>query len=145
MKKHVLLFVSVLALFLNSCTSMKNTSKTSGLYDTTWELEYISGPRIAFDGLFPHKKPFIKLEKSTNRASGNTGCNGFNAQFKLEGNAISFQPGATTMMHCEGGGEQQFLKTIQQIDSYSIDQDGKLNLNMKDIAMMRFKKVADQK
>ncbi|MNS57474.1 hypothetical protein D3C72_903630 [compost metagenome] len=54
------------------------------------------------------------------------------------------QEGPTTMMFCEGGGEQVFLKQIRQITSYSIDKDGKLNLIQGDIPVMRFKKVAKQ-
>jgi heat shock protein HslJ len=142
MKNYVLLFVSVLALSFNSCTTMKDTTKTADLYDTTWELEYISGPRIAFEGLFPDKKPFIKFNKETNEVAGNAGCNGFMAPYTLKGKSIDFgDQGPTTMMYCEGGGEQTFLQTIQKIDSYSIDKEGKLNLLIKDIPMMRFKKV----
>ncbi len=142
MKNHLLLFVSVLALFITSCSSMKNTKKSADLYDATWELEYISGPRIAFEGLFPDKKPVIKFDKDSNRISGNSGCNGYSTSYTLKDQSLTFgEHGISTMMHCEGGGEQTFLKTIIQIDSYSIDQDGKLNLKMKDIPMMRFKKV----
>ncbi len=143
MKNHLLLFVSVLALFITSCSTMKNTKKTADLSDATWELEYISGPRIAFDGLFPGKKPVLQFDKNTNRVSGNAGCNGYSTTYVVKDQSLTFgEQGIMTMMHCEGGGEQTFLKTIQQIDSYTIDKDGKLNLNMKDIPMMRFKKVA---
>lgn len=142
MKNYVLLFVSVLALSFNSCTTMKDTTKTAHLYDTSWELEYISGPRIAFEGLFPDKKPLIKFNKATSDASGNAGCNGFHAPYTLKGTSITFgDQGATTMMYCEGGGEQVFLQTIKKINTYSIDKDGKLNLLIDNIPMMRFKKV----
>jgi len=38
----------------------------------TWVLNYITGPRIAFDGLYPENKPQIQLDASGN-LSGNTG------------------------------------------------------------------------
>lgn len=142
MKNYVLLFVSIFAISFNSCTTMKDSAKTADLYNTSWELEYISGPRIAFEGLFPDKKPFIKFTESTNQVSGNAGCNGYSAPYTLKGKSITFgEQGPTTMMYCEGGGEQTFLQTIKKIDSYSIDKDGKLNLFIKDVPMMRFKKV----
>jgi heat shock protein HslJ len=145
MKNYILLFVAVLALSFNSCTTMKNTTSSSDLYNTTWELEYISGPRIAFDGLFPTKKPFIKFDESKGQVFGNAGCNGYSAPYTLKGKSLSFgEQGPATMMYCEGGGEQVFTQMIRKIDSYSIDKDGKLNLLVKDVPMMRFKKVADK-
>ncbi|WP_029269969.1 META domain-containing protein [Flavobacterium sp. KJJ] len=142
MKNYVILFISVLALFFNSCTTMKDTSKSDDLYNTSWELEYISGPRIAFEGLYPDKKPFIKFDKSKSQVFGNAGCNGYSAPFTLKGNSLTFgEQGPATMMFCEGGGEQTFLQMIKKIDSYAIDKDGKLNLLMNNIPMMRFKKV----
>ncbi|MBF4491217.1 META domain-containing protein [Flavobacterium sp. MR2016-29] len=142
MKNYVILFISVLALFFNSCTTMKDTSKSDDLYNTSWELEYISGPRIAFEGLYSDKKPFIKFDKSKSQVFGNAGCNGYSAPFTLKGNSLAFgEQGPATMMFCEGGGEQTFLQMIKKIDSYVIDKDGKLNLLMNNIPMMRFKKV----
>jgi heat shock protein HslJ len=142
MKNYIILFVSVLALSFNSCNTMKDTTKTDDLYNTSWELEYISGPRIAFEGLYPDKKPFIKFDKSKSEVSGNAGCNGYSAPYTLKGKSLTFgEQGPTTMMFCEGGGEQTFLQIIKKIDSYSIDKDGKLNLLTDNIPMMRFKKV----
>lgn len=143
MKSYILLFVSVLTLSFNSCTTMKDKTKTADLYNTTWELEYISGPRIAFEGLYPDRKPFLKFDEKTNQVSGNNGCNGFSAEYTLKGNKLTFgQEGPTTMMFCEGGGEQTFLQIIKKINAYTIDKDGKLNLMLNDIPMMRFKKIA---
>jgi heat shock protein HslJ len=143
MKNYVLLFVSVLTLSFNSCTTMKDTPKTADLYNTSWELEYISGPRIAFEGLYPDKKPFLKFDEATKQVSGNAGCNGYSAPYTLKGNTLTFgEQGPTTMMFCEGGGEQTFLQMIKKINAYSIDKDGKLNLLLGDVPMMRFKKVA---
>lgn len=143
MKNYVLLFVSVLALSFTSCTTMKDkTTTTADLYNTSWELEYISGPRIAFEGLFPDKKPFLKFDQATNQVSGNAGCNGYSAPYTLKGKSLTFgEQGPATMMYCEGGGEQVFTQMMKKINGYSIDKDGKLNLLLGDVPMMRFKKV----
>ncbi len=123
-----------------SCNSSKKQT-SAALYNTTWELEHISGPRIAFEGLFPNKKPQITFNKETQKAEGNNGCNGYSADFNLNGEAISFgEPGPTTMMYC-GEGEQVFLNTIKKIKKYNVDAEGKLNLMIDDVPMMRFKKV----
>ncbi|WP_347052860.1 META domain-containing protein [Flavobacterium olei] len=142
MKKYTLAVVSVLTLLFASCKASKGTEGTGNLYDTTWELEYISGPRIAFEGLFPNKKPQITFDQKEKKIYGNSGCNGYSAPYTLSGNSLTFgEPGPATMMFCDGGGEQQFLQQMKKITSYSVDKDGKLNLIQGDVPMMRFKKV----
>ncbi|MER3375630.1 MAG: META domain-containing protein [Allomuricauda sp.] len=137
MKPLIILFLSVLVLGA-SCNPKPDDSEA--LFNTTWELEYISGPRIAFDGLFPEKKPQIAFDKETSKVSGTDSCNGYSADYELNQNALSFgEPDPTTMMFC-GGGERQFLNMMQKIDGYAME-DGKLTLLIGDVPMMRFKKV----
>ncbi len=141
MKNNALLFVSLLVLFISSCTTVKNNKNTDNLSNTTWELEYISGPRIAFEGLYPDKKPQITFNTATHEVSGSSSCNGYMAKYTSNGKAISFgEPGPTTMMFCEGGGEQVFLEMMKKVNNYSIDNAGKLNLNIDAVPIMRFKK-----
>lgn len=140
MKIKSMVFLLVL---LTACGSQKKISGSEQLYGTTWQLEYMSGPRIAFDGLFPDKKPELTFDKTTGKATGNNSCNGYSASYTLEGKSISFgEPGPTTMMFC-GQGEQQFLQMMKKIDAYSFDADGKLNLMLGDVPMLRFKKIGE--
>ena len=107
----------------------------------TWELNYISGPRIAFEGLYPDKKPAIIFNLPDSVATGNSSCNRFSIPFTLQTNKITFGEGLSTMMACEGEGETVFLQTLKKINSYSLSKDGQtLNLIMGDIAVMRFTK-----
>ena len=143
MKNYIIAIFSISTLLFNSCMASKDSKGDAGIYGTTWELEYISGPRIAFEGLYPNKKPQLTFDEKEKNTYGNNGCNGYSAPFTLSGKSLTFgEPGPSTMMFCEGGGEQQFLQQIKKITSYSIDKDGKLNLIMGDVPMMRFKKVA---
>lgn len=140
MKTTTMISLFALLLSLGSCMSMKNGSNKA-LYENTWELEYLSGPRIAFDGLYPDKKPTIAFNEATKKVEGNNSCNGYSAEYLMNGNQISFKdPGMTTMMFC-GKGETFFLNTMKKVNSYKIDADGKLNLLTGDVPMMRFKKV----
>ncbi|REE27517.1 heat shock protein HslJ [Winogradskyella pacifica] len=140
MKIKSILFICFLSL-VTACGSEKGMSNNEQLYSATWQLEYMSGSRIAFDGLFPNKKPELTFDKTTSKATGNNSCNGYSASYTLDGKSISFgEPGPTTMMFC-GKGEQEFLSTIKKIDGYNIDADGKLNLMLGDVPMMRFKKT----
>lgn len=140
MMKNIFILV-FLSTILISC-KCKQTDSVSKL-DGNWELNYISGPRIAFDGLYPNKKPTINFDLKENHISGNSSCNSFNGKLVLDGNKIDFtQPMAMTKMMCQDGqGEQVFMSTLQKITSYDITDDGKtLNLISGDIAMMRFTK-----
>jgi heat shock protein HslJ len=140
MMKYTLAYISILTLIIGSCGSMKYTNSNK-LYTGTWELDYISGPGIAFQELFPDKKPQIGFNEATGVVSGNSSCNGYTALYTLDGNSISFgEPGPTTMMYC-GEGEKQFLNTMQKVNAYNIDAEGKLNLIMDDVPLLRFKKI----
>jgi heat shock protein HslJ len=120
-----------------STPAMSNAAALAG----TWELNYISGPRIAFDGLYSNKKPAITFDVVNKSVSGNTSCNNFNGPLKVEGNKISFtDPMAMTRMMCEGEGETVFLAALKKIDAWSITDGSTLNLIMGDIATMRFTK-----
>ncbi|CAM4336032.1 META domain-containing protein [Zobellia roscoffensis] len=138
MKTPTALFIAFLTIILSSCSSTKKTVDNK-LYGTLWELEYLSGPRIAFQGLYPDRKPQITFVEETGRAEGTNSCNGYSAPFTIDGNKLSFgEPGPTTLMFC-GQGEAFFVNTMKKITAYTIDKDGKLNLFMDDVPMMRFK------
>lgn len=107
----------------------------------TWELDYISGSRIAFDGLFPNKKPTITFNTAENKAHGNGSCNNFKTTYTVNQSEIKFAPVGATRMACpgSGNGEASFFNTLSTVTKFSVD--GKtLNLIMGDIAVMRFQK-----
>ncbi len=140
MKSAKLFMLLICYVVISDCSSNKK-SPNDQLFNTTWELEYLSGPRIAFNGLYPDKKPTISFNKTTNKVEGSNSCNGYSAKYNLNGNDISFgEPDPTTMMYC-GEGEQIFLNTIKKVNKYNIGTDGTLNLLIDDVYMMRFKKI----
>lgn len=117
----------------------KEVSSEDLTLNGTWELDYISGPRIAFEGLFPNKKPSITFNLPNTKASGSGSCNNFNVTFSMEGSNIKFGPPASTRMACPGDGESAFFRTLEKITKFSVN-DNTLTFIMDDIAMMRFKK-----
>ena len=141
MKITKIISILILAVITVSCSSTKKNMDDS-LYNATWELEYISGPKIAFSGLYPDKKPKITFDKASNKVDGTASCNGYSAEYTLSGNNISFgEPGPATKMYC-GEGEKIFLNSLQKVNKFKIDRDGKLNLMMGDISILRFKKFS---
>jgi heat shock protein HslJ len=141
--KKIILVLTASCLAFMACKSTQSTMKTTASLEGTWELNYITGPRIAFDGLYPDKKPTITFDLKENRVAGNNSCNQYFGKLQVDGNKINFKDAkmGMTMMACPGNGENVYMKTLEQIDSYSITEDGKtLNFMMGDIAMMRFEK-----
>lgn len=140
MKNYTVVRILILTFLFGSCGASKNVNNDK-LFGAIWELDYISGKRIAFEGLYPDKKPQISFNQETGKAEGNNSCNGYSADYTLKGNNISFgDPGPTTMMYC-GEGEKDFLNIMQKVNAYSFDAEGKLNLLMGDVPMLRFKKL----
>ncbi len=105
-----------------------------------WELTYITGTRIAFEGLFPGQKPHLQF--TPEGISGNTACNPFSTVFKTSGSdSITIDPPkAMTMRFCEGGGETQFLKILQRVDRWKRQGDV-LSFYIGDTEAMRFKAI----
>ncbi len=103
----------------------------------TWTLNYLSGLRIAFDGLYHDKKPHVIFNLATNEMSGNTTCNGFTSKYTMVGNKITFEDALKTMMYCEGGGEEAFLNMLKKVNRYSV-KDNILTFLIDDVAVMNF-------
>ncbi|PZX94447.1 META domain-containing protein [Flavobacterium aquariorum] len=139
MRKIALLIVFVCFCFV-SCTTSKPAVKTTSL-EGTWELKYITGPKIAFDGLFPNKKPTIAFDLKQNRIKGDNSCNQYFGALLMDGAKINFKDAkiVTTMMACEGNGDSVYMDTLNKIESYTITDDGKtLNFLLGNVVMMRF-------
>ncbi|WP_343564371.1 META domain-containing protein [Sphingobacterium sp.] len=105
----------------------------------TWELDYISGARIAFEGLYPNRKPTMTFNIADGKVNGNSSCNNYNATFKVNGNQINFGPIMSTKMACEGNGEATFFSTLEKVNSYDVNENT-LTLIMGDIAIMRLQR-----
>lgn len=140
MKKAMVILAAVFLGFMPACKISKKTADMKAIshLNGTWVLNYISGPRIAFDGLYPDRKPEITLDLSSKRVTGNTGCNHFNGGFTAHGISIDLKgPFAMTRMMCEGQGESLFIETMKKVNTFEADEST-LTLIMGDIAVMRF-------
>jgi heat shock protein HslJ len=138
--KKIVLLVAFIGMTLVSCTTTKTATKTASL-EGTWELNYITGPRIAFDGLYPEKKPTIKFDLVANKITGNNSCNQYFGALLVDGNKINFKDAkiGMTMMACQGNGDTVYMDTLNKIESYTITDDGKtLNFLIGNVVMMRF-------
>lgn len=144
MKNIFLYLIFVLALTSACCSKKTNEMKSDtkiAFYDVTWELEYITGPRITFEGLYPEEKPTLIFTENESRFGGNSSCNAYGGNFTKKENSIHFGDAIKTMRFCEGGGEETFLNMLGKINKFNLDNNGKLILLKDDVPMMRFKKA----
>ncbi len=140
--KKIILSLTLFCSVLISCNSVKTANSQKAALQGAWELNYITGPRIAFSGLYPDNKPTITFNLKETTVSGRNSCNSYSGKLNVDGSKISFkEPMMVTKMFCPGEGENVYMNTLQKIDSYSVSEDGKtLNFIMGDIVMMRFEK-----
>src|SRR5690606_8254082 len=67
-------------------------------------------------------------------------CNSYNATVELDNQDIKIGAIASTKLLCPHTGEAVFFQTLEKINKISVS-DEQLTLIMRDIAMMRFKKL----
>lgn len=136
----IALMIVFICMGFTSCGTSKTAVKEFSI-EGTWELNYITGPKIAFNGLFPGKKPTITFNLKENKITGNNSCNQYFGALILDGAKINFKDAkiGMTMMACEGNGDSVYMDTLNKIESYTITDDGNtLNLLIGNVVMMRF-------
>ncbi|RYY54755.1 MAG: META domain-containing protein [Chitinophagaceae bacterium] len=139
--------VLFLLLFAACNNQSKITSEKMDLnqLEGTWELNYITGPRIAFDGLYPGRKPTMNFLVKDKKVSGFAGCNTYSGPFTLDGFNVDFNgPITSTKMACEGQGETVFFNTLRKVTRYAIpdsSSNNSLSLLMGDVEMMRLRRI----
>lgn len=90
-----------------------------------WELDYLSGPRIALQW---KNQPTLNFNLAENKISGFDGCNRMMGSFTLsENNGIRFSQIAGTMMACPDNNADFFLNQFDKIRRFRI-VNGKLEL-----------------
>jgi heat shock protein HslJ len=142
--KKYFLSTYIVCILLLSCNANKAIKSNTNLLQGSWELIYISDSKIAFEGLFPNKKPNIVFDLESNRVSGNNSCNNYSGALHIIENTIDFKaPMVVTKMFCKDNqGERVYMQTLQKTKKYFVSKDGRvLQLIMNDVVLMRFKKL----
>jgi heat shock protein HslJ len=123
MKRSIALLAAVVLLVGCAITSRDATIDLPG---TSWVLAELDGtapvgetpPTLAFD--------------DQGGVTGTGGCNTYNGEVTIDGSDLTFSPLATTQMFCAEEGvadqEQAFLTALQDVTSYTVDDEGRLVL-----------------
>lgn len=88
------------------------------------------------------KKPeaFSLTFKADGSFSASTDCNGVGGSYKVTGKNIVFTKIMSTLMYCDGSQEQEFTKSLNEIQSYMFTSKGELVFMLKmDSGTMVFK------
>lgn len=97
-------------------------SGTESLEQNAWELTELGDTELAAGA--PAGIVFGSLDEGTGPVAGSTGCNSFNGQYEVDGEAIGFGPLATTLTACADPAaqtqEQQYLAALEAAATYSI-------------------------
>ncbi len=127
-------FISI----LGACDSAKQES-TEALLSKTWLLEDLTNSDERFEVLFPDIIPEIQFDQESGQVVGNSGCNGYQAPYTLDGPGIRFgEPGPSTLMYC-GEGENRFRESMRLADQWQVDRTGKLILLQAGQTVLRFR------
>ena len=103
--------------------------QTSPVVEKYWKLIEINGNSISLPGN-SKREPHLILKAMENRIIGNAGCNSFFGSYEISGDSrITFSKIGATKMACESMDiENQFFKTLEMADNFTINTDT-LSLN----------------
>ena len=143
MKQFLFLALTFLLFSTQSTHAGKKPKKKAPASSTlsgNWTLNFITGPRIAFDGLFPDRKPTLEFDVKEKKVYGQSPCNRYNSPYTQKGDSLRFSNNiAMTMMACEEGqGENLYMQTLKKINRWKLNANGQLELYTNDILMMRY-------
>ena len=138
--------VAVISLFLNSCTTTKQTSPTvannaestenktlansdPNLVEKYWKLVELYGNPVVY-GENNDKNAHIIFKVHDNQFNGNASCNTIIGTYELKGmNRISISTKVSTMKMClDMETETKFLQVLEMTDNYTVRNDT-LSLN----------------
>lgn len=142
-----------ISIFTYSCKAAKNstlaTNDSISVVEGTWVLDEFEGKPASES--FKGKIPFMVLDFTENKISGNSGCNSYFGSFVLDNNTLKTSSIASTLMLCmEDNKEKEFLQIFENPKEIIV-VDSKLSMmdNSKKVASfvkgLDMKSLASQK
>lgn len=103
----------------------KVENSDNGITNKYWRLKTLKGQKVIM-GKDQERESYITLSNQDNQFNGFGGCNIISGKFILEGNdKVTFSNIISTLRACIDGDNQEseFMKTLNNVDSYTIDGD----------------------
>lgn len=90
-------------------------------YEGQWTLTGINGDDFSATG--NQETPMLNMQSKDHTVNGTTGCNRLSGKFEVAGDSISFNKLITTKRACEGKTEQHFLKALEKVNTYKVENE----------------------
>lgn len=125
-RKNLIAFAfASMAILISACQTPSSTSAAT-LYDTEWVIHTLNNiPTL------PKNHPSILFSKDL-KIQGNASCNNYSGGYTLNNDQIKLHQLVSTQKACFSNDvmqqEQQFLKTIEQSETWNIQANGDLIL-----------------
>lgn len=124
-KNLITLAFASMTILISACQTPSNTNAAT-LYDTEWVIHTINNmPTL------PKNHPSVLFSKDL-KIQGNASCNNYSGDYTLSNDQIKLHQLVSTQKACFSNGvmqqEQQFLKTIEQSETWNIQANGDLIL-----------------
>lgn len=137
--KNIFSFIVLTFFILFSACSTKETKiKNINLLHDIWALESIDGEKI--DPVAEENVPMLEIYVEEERIHGNTGCNIFDGNIKINENKISFSDIVTTKIFCPSSVELKFLSALGKVNNYKTEKM-RLFLYEDEVLKLVFKKI----
>ncbi|WP_055442188.1 META domain-containing protein [Lacinutrix himadriensis] len=123
--KFITILLTVFA--LESCGNTKAATNLQNNIEAK-QTETLSGKYMISSFIDNTELPdniHLNFDATTNKVSGFAGCNNFSATYSTEGNTIKFGPLMSTKMMCKRfmDVEQNFLKTLEKVTAFSVENN----------------------
>lgn len=165
MNKNLLLLALVASLFFTACNSRTGSNQGEPAVNTdsmettktveqpklthealegSWVLSAMTTPSAGgktVAELFKDKAPTLTFNTKEKKVEGNNGCNGIGGTYESnEGSTIKIGDKLVgTMMHCEGVAYNEFMKALETVSKFDI-QNNELFFISGDIIVLKFSK-----
>lgn len=120
--KNYFFAIIFLSLFFAGCSasSDKKEFTPSPVYNYVWVAQQLANTDL--EKVANEDKPYLNFDPEKGTYDGFGGCNRLSGTFELTGNNIKFSTAAATRMACNNMAvEDNFLKTIEKINSYKVE------------------------
>jgi len=107
-----------------------------------WKLTELNGKLVITDSS-SQKEPHIIFKEEGNQFAGNGGCNDFSGTYEFgDLDRISFYKATSTRTPCPNiGWESEFLKTLAEVDNYTVAGDRLILKRNRSVPLAKFKLV----
>lgn len=126
---QMIILILLISVLIVACG---NQQSDRSITNTTWQWAELIETEPASQSIVPNPENYTLLLSSDGNVSIKADCNMVSGSYSLDDNLLTIELGASTMAFCgEESLDQQYLKLLTNVESYTID-NGRLVLELAD-------------